>query len=172
MGKKYSILKDEKIEFNGHTLYRIKAEAEIPYFGVQAGEIGGYVESEDNLSQEGACFVRGDAKVYGHSKLDYIAIAEGKAVVKNIASDAGYFSGNSIVFADKDASIYGNIRLEGVVTFDGEAKVYFENGDKYSFGDDSEIDGDFVMFIDAEDNEITVKTSTVYRDVFNFNFEE
>ena len=59
--KKYE-LTDETIEHNGHTLHRIRA---LRNFGsVRSGELGGFVESEANLSHEGDCWVGGDAKVY------------------------------------------------------------------------------------------------------------
>ena len=32
---------------------------------VSDGLVGGWIENESNLSQEGNCFVSGDAKVYG-----------------------------------------------------------------------------------------------------------
>ena len=52
---------------NGVKLKRIKA---LRTFGnVQAGELGGWLESSDNLAHEGTCWVFNDAKVYGHAKL-------------------------------------------------------------------------------------------------------
>lgn len=59
--KKYEMTK-ENIEFVGRTLYRIKA---LRDFGdVKKGELGGYLENEDNLSHEGDCWVYGSAWVY------------------------------------------------------------------------------------------------------------
>lgn len=50
---KYEILKDDKIEYKGKTLYRIKAlEKQI---GVNIGDKGGYIENYNNLSQKGKC---------------------------------------------------------------------------------------------------------------------
>lgn len=50
MEKKY-ILTDETIKVNGKTLYRIKALRE--FSNVKAGDLGGFVESESNLSHDG-----------------------------------------------------------------------------------------------------------------------
>ena len=55
------ILTQESIQFGGRTLYRIKA---LKDFGdVKAGDLGGYIEKELNLSQEGKCWVHSEAKV-------------------------------------------------------------------------------------------------------------
>ena len=45
MSKKYE-LTDETMEWEGHTLHRIKALRDFNY--VKAGDLGGWVESEDN----------------------------------------------------------------------------------------------------------------------------
>ena len=42
----------------------------IRSFGnVKKGAIGGYVASEENLSQDGACWVSGEARVYGAAQV-------------------------------------------------------------------------------------------------------
>ena len=54
MKRKYE-LTDETIQINGKTLHRIKA---LKDFGdVKKGDIGGYVENEWNLSQDGECWI-------------------------------------------------------------------------------------------------------------------
>ena len=60
--KKYE-LTEEKITLDeNQTLYRIKA---LKDFGdVKAGDLGGFVESEKNLSQDGNCWISDDVKVY------------------------------------------------------------------------------------------------------------
>lgn len=50
--KKYEFINDTKV-INGHTLYRIVA---LRNFGlVDKGDLGGYIEKEDNLSHKGNC---------------------------------------------------------------------------------------------------------------------
>ena len=44
-------------------LYRIQAFRDIPRFDVKAGDFGGCVGSENNLSQNGDCWVCGTAGV-------------------------------------------------------------------------------------------------------------
>ncbi|OBX02230.1 hypothetical protein QV04_04155, partial [Gallibacterium genomosp. 1] len=66
--KKYE-LTDEYIEIGFTTkikLYRIKALVAIASIGVNAGDLGGYVEKESNLDQSNDAWVYGNAKVYGN----------------------------------------------------------------------------------------------------------
>ena len=66
MNKKYELTDDVK-EWLGHKLYRIKA---LISFGVVVeGELGGYVEKEENLSQKGNAWVFGNAEVCGEAEL-------------------------------------------------------------------------------------------------------
>lgn len=61
--KKYELTSETKNVF-GHILYRIKA---LSSFGcVSAGDLGGFLESEKNLSQNG------DARVYGNAEVSEI----------------------------------------------------------------------------------------------------
>ena len=54
--KKYELLLDQSIDFFGVELFRIKAL--ISFANVKIGDIGGYLQKENNLSQ-----VYGDARV-------------------------------------------------------------------------------------------------------------
>lgn len=68
----------KKFEFTGETktvdlwsrvatLHRIRAVAE---FGlVKVGDLGGWIEKEENLSHEGKAWVYGNAEVYGNAKV-------------------------------------------------------------------------------------------------------
>ena len=65
--KKYEILMDEEntIEWKGHTLHRIRA---LRDFGdIRKGDIGGFVENENNLSHKGNCWIYDDAKAMDNS---------------------------------------------------------------------------------------------------------
>ena len=60
-------LTDETKEYYGRILHRIEA---VETFGsVEAGEKGGWIEKEANLSQEGLSWVSGDAQVYGDARV-------------------------------------------------------------------------------------------------------
>lgn len=54
--RKYKLLKNDTIKVDGHTLYRIVALKDKPF--CHYGEKGGYVESEKNLSQIGAAWIK------------------------------------------------------------------------------------------------------------------
>ena len=61
--KKYELTE----EVNERGLHRIRALRDIPRYGVKKGDLGGFVESEENLSQSGDCWVAYTAVVRGHA---------------------------------------------------------------------------------------------------------
>ena len=62
---RYEFTGETKIEF-GIKLHRIRALVAIAAFGVAAGELGGWIEKQENLSQvSGDAWVSGDARVSG-----------------------------------------------------------------------------------------------------------
>jgi carbonic anhydrase/acetyltransferase-like protein (isoleucine patch superfamily) len=65
--KKYELVKDQTIIIQDKTLYRIRALRS--FSNVKEGEIGGYVQSESNLSHAGCCWIYDDAKVYDNAKV-------------------------------------------------------------------------------------------------------
>ena len=65
--KYFKLLKDDSIEIDGVKLYRIQATKNLPQHYITKGEKGGYIEKEDNLSDE--AWVGGNAKVYGYAKV-------------------------------------------------------------------------------------------------------
>lgn len=96
MEKKYE-LTEESIQVFGKTLYRIRA---LRDFGdVKAGNIGGYIEKEDNLSQLGNAWVYGNARVYGDARVsDKYSILW----ISNIGSRAD----TTTFFRTKDKNIF------------------------------------------------------------------
>lgn len=66
MERKYE-LTNETIFFNGLTLYRIRAIKD--FSDVKAGDLGGWIEKQVNLSQDDDAWVCGRARVY-YGKLD------------------------------------------------------------------------------------------------------
>lgn len=75
--KKYGFT-GETLDYNGHHLHRIVALKDLG--DVNKGDIGGWVESEKNLSHEGNCWVDDDAKVWGNPN---VALICGKAEVSD-----------------------------------------------------------------------------------------
>ena len=92
--KHFKLRTDLTIEVGGKTLYRIEATKDIERFGVKAGDLGGYIEKEDNLS--GDAWVSCDAKVYGDSEVYGNAKVSGDA---RVSGDANV-SGNAEVYGD------------------------------------------------------------------------
>lgn len=65
--KKFELTTEFITNAFGKKLFRIKALVE---FGdVKAGELGGYVEKEENVSQDGNAWVSGDARVSGNARV-------------------------------------------------------------------------------------------------------
>lgn len=73
-------LTEETIQVYGKNLYKIRALKDIGE-NVKKGDLGGFVESEDNLSQEGNCWVSGNAEVYGDARVFGDAWVSGNAEV-------------------------------------------------------------------------------------------
>ena len=113
--KKYE-LTENTIEQNGRTLYQIRALKDFE--DVMAGDLGGYIEKEENLSQEGNCWVSDEARVYDNAKVS------GNARVYN---DAKVF-GNAQIYDNAgvfdDAEVYGNAKVYGKTEVKDNAKVY------------------------------------------------
>lgn len=116
MGEKYE-LTDETIEYKGRTLYRIKALVDIPG-RVEAGELGGWVESEENLKHEGFCWVYDNAKVYGSAEVFGDSRVSGNA---EVYGDAWIYD-NAEVYGD--AFVYESAWVHGNADVYGSAEVY------------------------------------------------
>jgi hypothetical protein len=115
-------LTDETIDYKGHTLHRIKA---VTNFGdIKAGDLGGFIESEDNLSHSGYCWVYDEAKVYEHARVNNDAEIYGDADVYNEARvfDAAKIYGNAKVYGN--AQIRGNAEVYETAVVYGSAKIY------------------------------------------------
>ena len=80
--KKYK-LTDEKIEWYGRTLYRIIAL--ISFGDVKEGDLGGFIEKEENLSHYDNCWVCGEAQVFGKAQVFGEAQVCGEARVRGKA---------------------------------------------------------------------------------------
>ena len=79
--KKYKLLKSDTIKVADKTLYRIKALRSfntINNMYVNKGDLGGYVESEDNLSQEDNCWIFDNSIV-----MDRCTVSDGSVVLNN-----------------------------------------------------------------------------------------
>lgn len=149
MNKKYS-LTDKSITVNGKKLFQIKAE--ISFGSVTKGELGGYIEKEENLSHDGNAWVSNNARVcdnarvydnaqvYGNAWVSGNAWVYGNARVCDNAQvyDNAWVSGNARVYGNAwvsgDAHVSGNARVSGNAWV--SAKASFTKG-RFIGGDDS-----------------------------------
>ena len=131
MSKKYEFT-DETIIVNGITLHRIKALIDFDRFGVKAGDLGGFIEVEANLSHDGNAWVYGDALVYGNAKVSENAKVCGDALVYGNAR----VSGNALVSGN--ARVSENARVSGDAWVSENAKV---SGDAWVYGN-AKVSGD------------------------------
>ena len=142
MSKKYELTSETTQTINGETLYRIKA---LRDFGnIRAGNLGGFIGAERNLSQENSCWVSGDARVSGNARVFGDAQIYGNAWVYGNAQVYGntWISGDARVFGNArvfgDAQIYGNAWVCGNAQVSGDARVSgntWISGNTRVFGD-------------------------------------
>ncbi len=77
--KKYEFTGEAK-DFCGVELHRIRA---LKDFGdVAAGDLGGWIKGEGNLSHDGRCWVSDDARVFGDARVYGNAWVAGDAEIK------------------------------------------------------------------------------------------
>ena len=154
MEKKY-ILTDETITLgSGIVLHRIKA---IRSFGeVNEGDLGGWIEKEDNLSHEGDCWIYDNARVYGNAcvynnaKVLNNAIVYGYAHVfgnVKIFGNTGVYD-NARVYDDAvlfgNSKIFGNARVYGYSSVFDNAKIF--NNARITGNAVIQSDNDYIVF--------------------------
>ena len=121
MDKKYEMLKDDTIEVGIRILHRIKALKD--FNDVRKGDLGGYIEKEENLSHEGNCWIYDNAKVFDNACVFGDAKVYGDAQVFGDAC----VSNNAQVFDDAwvfgDAQVFGNACVSNNAQVFGDACV-------------------------------------------------
>lgn len=108
---------------------------------VKAGDLGGWIESEENLSQSGNCWVADNAMVYDHAQVRDNTILRGNAIARDraqvtenaklfdktwIADDArisGQAELHDFAYAKDDAIISDFALVSGRASVSGEAQV-------------------------------------------------
>lgn len=115
-------LTSETRAVNGKTLFRIRALRD--FSNVKAGDLGGWVEGEWNLSQEGTCWVYDEAQVYDSARVYDSAQASGSALVCGSAQVYGsaLVCGSARVY--DEAQVYGEALVHGSAQVYGKARVY------------------------------------------------
>ena len=104
--KKYEFTgetKEIRLLFRTVTLHRIRAT--VAFGIVEVGDLGGWIEKEENLSHEGKAWVCGDAEVWGNAKVWGNAEVCGDAKVWGNAE----VWGNAKVFSASHVLVIGAI---------------------------------------------------------------
>ena len=144
--KKYKLTN----EVNTIGFHRIVALRDIPRYNVKKGDLGGFVESERNFSQDGDAWVGENAWVCDNALVSENAFVSGNALVSGNARVYGYAQiygnayvyensrvcGNTLVFGDSfvggNSIVSGNAKIFGAAWVSGEAKIY-SNEDYITF---------------------------------------
>jgi hypothetical protein len=136
-------LTEEKKTIDKTTFYRIRALKD--FSNVKVGDLGGWIESERNLSQNGDAWVYDNAQVHGNAWVCDDARVSGDAQVYGDALVFGdaWVSGNSLVFGD--AWVCDNSQVSGNARVCGNAQVY-DNAQVFG---DAWVSGDAQVYDDA-----------------------
>ena len=131
----------DEVHPRNRKLRRIRALRDIPRNRVRAGDLGGVVESEDNLSQSGDAWIADDAQVFerahvsGEAYVSERAHVSGNASVSGEArvSDKASVSGKALVFGyaivsdnarvSGNAWVYDNVQVSDNASVTGDARV-------------------------------------------------
>ena len=112
MNNKKFELTDITMEFEGRTLYRIRALKNFK--NVKVGDLGGWVSNENNLSQYGDCWIYNNAMCMDNSRMF------GNSRMYN----------NSKMFDDSkmfgDSRMYNNSKMFGDSVLKAKEKLYGE----------------------------------------------
>ena len=104
--KKYELTKETKV-IGGKTLFRIRA---LRSFGdIKAGDLGGFIENERNLSHEGNAWVGDNAQVGGNAQVSGDAWVDGDAWVNGdglINSNNDYLCEKGLGSHNRSASFF------------------------------------------------------------------
>lgn len=130
--KKFELDYSSSTTYQGRTLYRIKA---LMNFTTTSGEIiykdelGGYVQSEKNLDQNGTSWIfkgaiaMDDARVLNNAQLHHDALIKDKAIIKDKASAHNNVKITGHACVSQEAVITRNAQITNHATVHGKAFV-------------------------------------------------
>ena len=144
--KKYKL--GESKDFNGIKLFRVVALKD--FSNVKKGDVGGWIKKEENLSQNGNCWVFNNARVYSNARVSGNAQVYGDAQVFNNAQVSGnaQISGEAWVFGDarvfNNAQVYSDAKVSGGAWVSGEAQIFGDAqiSGKARVSGDAKVSGD------------------------------
>ena len=178
--KKYIILENDYLHVDNKKVYRIRASKEIEGV-VSKNQLGGYIESENNLSHEGRCWISGkavamgrstgsgDAQIKDNARIYGPSTVSGQAQVYNNAEVSGraVVTDNTVLF--QKAEIYGDAKISGNALVYDEANVMGMarvEGNARVFGR-AILSGDVVVSGDARVYGSTIITKGTFSGILN-----
>lgn len=154
-------LTSETLNYAGRTFHRIRALKDFGY--VNAGDLGGWIVKEDNLSQQGTAWVFGEAKVCDNARVDDDAAIHDKACLccnarvfghakvydEVVIYDSAQVYGCAVVL--REARILNNAKIHGNAYISGRAEIS-DNADIYGNAniDDEALVSDAAIVYGAE----------------------
>lgn len=135
------------------TLYRIRATRDIKDHGVKKGDLGGWIEKEENMPGYNS-WIADEAKVFGNAKIKRNALVSGNSIVCGwaIIDENAKICENSMVYhsarVSGNAVISGEAKVKEKATVRGNAKVYGKSkiDDNALVDDNTEIFGNAWIF--------------------------
>ena len=176
--EKYELIKESKDYFVGREIFRIKALKD--FNDIKAGDIGGWVCSYDNLSQEGNCWIYDDAKcldnarVYDNAKMYDSSMMLGNAKMYDnaVMSDSSVMCDNAVVCGNArmcdTSTMCDNSMMRGNAMMFNNSKMYdratmFDNSKMF---DGAEMFGRATMY----DNSAIYDNSKMYNKARMFDY--
>ena len=151
MSKKFELTSNFKV-FLERKLFQIKAL--VSFGDVKEGDLGGYIEKEENLSHDGNAWVYGNAKVYDNARVCGDAWVCGNAQVSGDAQVCGD------AWVCGDAKVSGDARVSGDAWVCGDADYTTVKG----FGTEFRT----TTFFRCKDKAVRVKCGCFYGDLNEF----
>lgn len=121
MEKKYEIIQESGIDYNGSHIYAIKALRNFD--NVKKGDIGGFIEKEENLSHDGNCWVDRGSIVADNAFVSENAIVGSHSYVGGNARIFGNAIVNCFSTVTDDASVSGDVCVTDRACIDCNADV-------------------------------------------------
>lgn len=131
--RKYELVKSDKITLKDRDIYRVSSLINFTTVDgekIHSGDLGGYIQSEHNLSHEGNAWaagnsmVLGDAHVYGNALVrDFAVVDESAKVYGNvIIRDYALIAGNTEIYDNVEVS--GITRNDIIITDSGNSRIF------------------------------------------------
>lgn len=119
--KKYEFT-DEKVNYGNISYKRIIAVRDFK--NVKAGDLGGLISSEDNLSHDGECWVYKNGKVYGNARIfedAYVGDVDSTYLPSTVFGNTKVFGKASV---NRNSLVFDNAQISGNVQVHSDSRVF------------------------------------------------